>query len=194
MNFNDLFNFAVAGGSNKEINQQINGLKQWSERQLKALEILTHLRESWRQKYPGKRSPYVFFVRRYELDVDGFLSQVKWCDGFFARELVSDLEEAEQGVPHYIDTRPSHDKRTPVPLGHLHEALTSVCSCCGTSNTYEIGEYRQVADSPDGDAWDLNLMNFCLLCLHVETTHRRMSAYPFLDRLRYPEGECSSQK
>ncbi len=186
MDFTDLFRLIsqekVARG---DVESEMDDLREQAERLLKALGLLTELRESWHQQDPGKGRPYVFFVRDFRLDPSGSgLPVIEWCDAFFAQEFVHDLSLAREGIGNFWAG--PHADRTPVPLGRLEEARVMPChGLCGRQ-AYVIGRYAQTYDSPSGDCWDLELFSFCPYCLHVSRIGRRESDYRFVDLLKQP--------
>lgn len=143
-----------------------------------ALHILTRLSKGWYTDSPGKYGVYAFFVRSYSLAegcVSDSLSRICGCEGFIAEEIVDDLEEAKKGIAPGC----GGGERIPVPLGKLADATTRLCLECGIT-AYVIGAFYQAFDSPDGDAWEMDLYTLCFECGAVKLFATKMLEYPFL--------------
>lgn len=127
---------------------------------------LKGLREDWRQGDPGKYGQHWFFVKRYQVvPASGQLARfdiLEFCERFWVRDLVSNLEAAEQGLPM---TRYGSEplKRIPVPLGDFAEAKIGRCRACGKDSPI-VGCYEQTEEGPDGDTWEIHLYALCLGC------------------------------
>jgi len=177
---------AGAGGAGKHdaISGTVRAMREQAQQTLKALELLEALRTSWNQPDPGKGTPYVFFVRDYTGDwLHGTEMRVTWCDAFFARGFVSDLDRAQEGVRSF--PWEGFKKPTAVPLGDFREAKQEPCYVC-RKLAYVVGKYWQSCDSPDGDTWSLELLLLCPDCLHVERIGRRSEGYRFGHLLKRP--------
>jgi len=167
----------------RDLDRWVERAKVRAKRLSEALELIGHLRTSWRwQNDPGKFGPYVFFVRGYFLDPEDRQGQnIGWCDAFFARELVSDLAVAERGVTDWRD----QDKHCPVPLGDLSEARREPCTECD-NDAYVIGTHWQTCDSPYGDTWKLDLQRFCPKCGLLKRIEICFDSYRLTSRIKLP--------
>lgn len=183
--FRSLLDSVISGEIPREsVKEAVRSLKDQAKRTMTSLELFEELRGSWNQFDPGKTRPYVFFARDYRLGAAA--SMIEWCDAFFARELVSDLEDAEKGVSDYRSG--PCQKRAPVPLGDFREAKREPCPDCGQP-ALVIGKYWQSCDSPYGDVWELHLLRLCPHCPSVENLGVRSDGYRFGHLLKRPEGE-----